>query len=439
MEEERGLTIGEIFKILLKKVWWIVGATALCLLLVVLVTQLWYNKKSQYYTVSYDVVFPDAESNKYPDNTDVLSADFISQSTLKDIKDGVYSTENPDEFKNIDVEKMIRNDDISITESEGHRYTLTAKAKYFSGMEQARKFLRTVAYYPVMRVNKIVEDKQYGLYFEIYDNAHTYEEKIAALEKQKSYLESSYADLMNYGTEAEVNSAALHNLFTEAQRSTLNAMIAANFYVLDTENYNAEADTSIAAIQLQIKENDLIIKKLTDMRDGKTEGNDAAATAYAESRVGDEQDPVSSLNAFDLEIAQLVVKNGELQNQINKINSTKAAIAKYTVEGSDENKAWKEFEAKLEGYRTDIENATAKLKTVSEKVYSDNSRVIFAGNRMECAGGIGAISSAALGAVVGFAAAAIIVCIIDVPKYRRKMALAESAEKTEEGGEKTEI
>lgn len=434
MEDERGLTIGEIFKILLKRVWWVVGATALCLLLVVLVTQLWYNKNNQYYTVSYDVVFPNDASGKYPDNTEVLSADFISLRTLTDIKDGVYSTEDPDEFKKIDVDKMIRNDDISVTKSDSHRYTLTAKAKYFSNKEQARKFLRTVAYYPVLRVNKIVEDKKYGVYFDIYDNAHTYEEKIEALVKQKTYLESSYADLMNYGTEVEVNSAALHNLFTEVQRSTLDAMIAANYYVLDTENYNAEADARIAAIELQISENDLIINKLIDMRDGKTE--ESGVSVYSESRIGDEQEPVSSLNAFDLEIAQLVVKNGELQNQINKINKTKSSIAEYTVEGSDKNKAWKDFESKLEGYRTQMEQATSTLKSVSEKVYSGNSRVIFAGNKMERAGGIGTIVSAVLGAVVGFAAAAIIVCIIDVPKYKRKMALAEGAEK--ESGEKAE-
>lgn len=438
MEEERGLTIGEILKIILKRVWWVVGATALCILLFVLVTQLWYNKNSQYYTVSYDVVFPNNARGKYPDNTDVLSADFISLSTLTDIKNGVYSAENPDEFKNIDVEEMINKDDISISESETNRYTLTAKARYFSNQEQAKKFLRTVAYYPVMRVNKIVKDKEYGLYFGIYDNAQTYEEKIAALEKQKSYLEAGYSELMNYGTEVEVESAKLHNLFTEVQRSSLNALIAANYYVLDTDNYIEVASARIAALELQISENNLIIQKLTDMRDGKAE---EGATAVASSSRAVDDETVSYLNAYDIEIAQLVVKNGEIQNQINKINATKAAINEYTVADNEKNGEWKDFEAKLEGYRSDMEQATATLKSVSEKVYSGNSRAIFTGNRMERAGGISAILSAVIGAIAGFAVAAIVVCIIDVPKYKRNKALAEGAEKEEgstESGEKSE-
>ena len=132
MEEERGLTFLDICKIILKRIWWVVGATALCTLIAVLVTQFWYNRNNRVYTVGYELVYPDNDSGKYPDNSLILASDFVSRSTVNAIKDG------DEKFKNVDVDDMLNNDGISVTEQVTRdtvgvlkrSYTLTVKVKY---------------------------------------------------------------------------------------------------------------------------------------------------------------------------------------------------------------------------------------------------------------------------------------------------------------------
>ncbi|MDE7084703.1 MAG: hypothetical protein K2O81_05615, partial [Clostridia bacterium] len=162
-EVENGLTLGEVFKIIFKRIWWVLGATLVCLAVMLMITELWYNKREQYYTISYDIVYPEMNSGKYPDGSDLIVSDSISLETLTDIKEGVYSKDNPDEFKGINVDDMHANDGITISGAikgeDGSvklSCTLTVKANYFGSVSQARAFLRTVAEYPVNRVNTII-------------------------------------------------------------------------------------------------------------------------------------------------------------------------------------------------------------------------------------------------------------------------------------------
>lgn len=418
MEEENGLSFKDILKVIFKRIWWVLGATAACLLIVVLIAQLWYNKREQYFSVSYEIVYPDSASGKYPDGSDLLAADAISLVTLTAIKDGAYSADNKDEFKNINVEKMLDEDEISISEEVAQTagggikrtYTLTVSAKYFSNDAQAVAFIRTVAAYPVKRVNSIIDTKEYGLYFSVYEAAKSYDAKIEALVSQKNYLESEYTKLKNYGSTVEVNLASLHNIFTTEQRQALADSITANNYVFDTDGYKANAETRTVALDKQFADNVKIIEA-------------------EESKRGDSNPNDVNTNPYDQIIAELTRKNAELANEKQTITDTLTAIGKYTQEGTDEYKAKQAFDAQLEKYSTDLSTATAALKTVSKSIYGDNSRVIFASNKVKRQGGLGTVVSALLGAVVGLLVSAVVVCIIDLPKYKKqKLAGAGVAE-----------
>lgn len=418
MEEDNGLSFMEILKVIFKRIWWVLGATAACLLIVVLITQLWYNKREQYFSVNYEIVYPDSANGKYPDGSDLLAADAISLTALTSIKDGAYSAEDPDEFKNIDVEKMLSDDDISVSEEVTQTagggikrtYTLTVSAKYFSSDAQAVTFIRTVAAYPVKRVNSIIDTKEYGLYFSVYEDAKSYDAKIEALASQKTYLESEYAKLSNYGSAVEVNLASLHNIFTTEQRQALTDSITANYYVFDTDGYTANAETRKVALDKQIADNVKIIEA-------------------EESKRGDSNPNDVNTNPYDQIIAELTRTNAELNNEIKTIEKTTEAIESYTQEGTDEYKAKQAFDARLEKYRTDLATATDALKAVSKTIYGDNSRVIFASNRIKKQGGLGTVVSALLGAVIGLLVSAVVVCIIDLPKYKKqKLAKAGAAE-----------
>lgn len=411
---ESGLTITDIFKVILRRIWWVLGATVLGIVIAVLIIQLWYNKETQYYTMSYQIVYPDSGSGKYPNGSDLFAEESISLETLTDIKNGMYSQLNPDEFKGVDVSGMTVEDDISISENIvvaadsniRRTYTITVKSKYFGSDTLAHSFLRAVAEYPIKRVNSIMESKEYGVYLTVFDNATSYEAKINALLSQKSYMEGEYSKLKDYGEVADLGIASLRNIFTSEQQNDIRAHITAEKYVLDTDKYKTEADTQIASLNLQIENNNKIIAQL---RDEQRNGNQTLET-----------DP------YDERIAALIQQNGELQNRIDTITETIAAIDAYTTEGTAEYEAKQAFDARFNGYRNQLEEAANRLKTESLNVYGANSRVIYSSNRLEKQGGMGWFVSVILGALVGLLLSAIVVCIVDLPKYKRGKLAADN-------------
>lgn len=433
MEEENGLTLGEIFKVALKRIWWIVGATALALIIVVLVTQLWYNKGAQTYSLQYDIIYPYSDNGKYPDGSDFLSADIISLDTLNAVK------QRGELFSGLDVEKMVGEDDISIesTSSQGvhgsfvRSFKFKVVSKYFKSEKQAVAFMQAVATYPIDRVNEIIDGKNYGVYFVAYENAGTYQDKIDALLSQKDYIVTSYENLSDYGDAVKVNLARLGNIFTTQEQQLLCDEISTNLYVLNPERYIVECEHTMEAISKQMAENQKIIDALIKARDNEWEGSQLSRAA-----VQDDASEVDKWNSYDAKIAEYVVKNTELKNQYDEIVSTKEKAKKCLVEGSDEYKAKKAFDEKLEGYCNALKEATETLKSVSKKIYSDNSRVIYSGNKVQLDGGIGAVLGAVLGAIIGLIVSVVVVLIIDLPKYKRAKLLAEcAANKRQDGTE----
>ncbi len=85
----------------------------------------------------------------------------------------------------------------------------------------------------------------------------------------------------------------------------------------------------------------------------------------------------------------------------------------------------------MNGYRAELEEATAALKKVSTDIYKNNSRVIFSVNSIKTQGGINAVIAAILGALIGLLVTSFIIAIIDVPRYKRKMLAQVAAENAE--------
>ena len=293
-----------------------------------------------------------------------------------------------------------------------------------SGEEQAVNFLKTVASYPVNRVNAIIAERQYWLNLTTYENALTYTDKISALIAQKNYLSGSYSALREYDNQLDVKIAELNNLFTSEQQQTLNDRLKTNFYVLNTNEYVSNAEYRKAVLNKSIDDNDKIIEALKLERDEAVKAQNAGQSASGFA--GSVYDEVVT-NPYDVRIADLTAANTSLRNTIADIDKTLAEIAKYTKEGTDEYTEKNNFDGMLEKYRAELTAATEELAEITTKLYFENSRIIFAGNKVERLGGIGAILSAVVGLLVGAILSAIVVCIIDLPKYRRAKLAAQGA------------
>lgn len=413
MEEENGLSLGEIVKIIFKRIWWVLGAMAACVLVFVLVVELWYNKTKEYYSVSYEIVYPDMNSGKYPDGNTFLISDSVSESTLESL------VGSDDELKDIDVAHMVQKDRISVAESSTQSvggevkriYTLTVYADYFENDKQAAKFLRAVASYPINRVNSTVGGKDYRPYVNVYDSAKTYEERINALLAQKKYLQDEYEKLISCDQSAQSKLAALDNVFTSAQQQVLEDTIVAKYYVLNPENYEKTVAIRKEALEKQIADNNAVIAAIKEERKG------------AVNTPGDGQDII--VNPYDTEIAKLTVLNAELRNECNRLDETCKKIDEYTDEKNAANADWISFNELFDSYRNQLIAATDELKEESVRIYMDNSEVIFSSNSIKLSGGMGTIVTAVLGLLVGLILSSVIICIVDIPKYKKKKAEAD--------------
>lgn len=436
-EEEKGISIGEIFKIIFKRIWWVVAVTAAVMIAFVCVVQFWYNANEQSYSASFDIRLPSYKENpdgtiseEYPDGTVLKVSDSVLLENLQLIKNETFVAESQrtGKFSNIDIEKMVNEDDVEFSreikamEDETYEYNYTVKIskKYFKNSTQAVDFVKSVAEFSVNNAKRIVNSMNYSERLARYDRYPTYEEKIEALIEQKEYLVETYKDLKElYSGEyvpAGLNSAKslddyildLTDVFDLRQQEAVQSTVNANYYVYDTETYLKTADENIASLRVKIKENEKRIAAQVAERDKLTANGSIQETTE-----------------FDKIIADLTDKNAVMLNEIEKIEKTKSEIEKYIADGSKV-----KFDERLNEIRAQLEEATQTLKAVNIATYNEKAQAIYVNNKVVVDGGMNIILAAVIGAVLGFVIVSVVVLIIDLPKYKRAKLAAESGEES---------
>lgn len=424
--EEYGITLGEICRIIFRRVWWVIGVTAAFLLITVLLVQFWYNPNNRQYTVSYNIRFPDSSSGLYPDGTPLRVTDSVLLGSLTEIKSGTYSEgeENAPDFSDIDIEDMVENDAISLTavttetsdsgESGWSGYRLTVSYKYFKDSAQAVAFIKKIAEYPIDKAQYIVENALYNYNLTQYDVGTTYEAKIAALINQKNYVMSIYDFIKNnYGETYRplgasdktitdyINEAS--TIFDSRIQSAYYNTVTANYYVWDTETYKLTANASIEATRIEIANNEAIVSALEE----KIAELDKNGTAF------------DQIEAYHEKIASYVERNTQLETSIKTTEETLAKIEIYENDPQAvEDKA--EFDAQLDSTRAQLATLTETAKSLRIATYQNESMVLYVNNMIETEGGINILVAAVVGAVLGFIIVSVVILIKDMPEYKRR-------------------
>lgn len=424
--EEYGITLGEICRIIFRRVWWVIGVTAAFLLITVLLVQFWYNPNNRQYTVSYNIRFPDSSSGLYPDGTPLRVTDSVLLGSLTEIKSGTYSEgeENAPDFSDIDIEDMVENDAISLTavtteasdsgEAGWSGYRLTVSHKYFKDSAQAVAFIKKIAEYPIDKAQYIVENALYNYNLTQYDVGTTYEAKIAALINQKNYVMSIYDFIKNnYGETYRplgasdktitdyINEAS--TIFDSRIQSAYYNTVTANYYVWDTETYKLTANASIEATRIEIANNEAIVSALEE----KIAELDKNGTAF------------DQIEAYHEKIASYVERNTQLETSIKTTEETLAKIEIYENDPQAvEDKA--EFDAQLDSTRAQLATLTETAKSLRIATYQNESMVLYVNNTIETEGGINILVAAVVGAVLGFIIVSVVILIKDMPEYKRR-------------------
>ena len=430
MEEESGITFGEICHLVKKRIWWILGISVIVALVASLLFGFVINRGKNDYSVTFMVEFPGVSDRQYPDGTTFNHASMVYAAQLEAAK---ASNES---FANIDIDGMSSNGGISISaETTGENnttvytgvYTITVSSAYFDSADQASDFLRAVLDQTIATVNAKISGMDFTARLSGYDslNGYTaYGDRLAILRRQQDYILERYATVTgdtqsDSDTTTQTQTTATYGsfvyegksisaLYAEAQTvsnllSDLEKNYETNRFVYLPEDSNAEDYKDAAegwAKQIKNNADEMLFYKEQFL-------NSVITAGYYEQRV--------------LELEQ---ENLGLEAQIEAIGYTYVQADGTVSEALDADT----IRAANTAFGEQVDNMFETIKTNSETaksalvaLFAAESQIVYQQSGVTTivnATNIILVAVAAL--VVAFLIACIVFCAADYPAYKRE-------------------
>lgn len=413
--------MNNIFNVIKKRIWWILGAAIVFAVAFVCIIQFMYNPKKETYSAEFDLRLPGG--GVYPDKTELWLEDIIKIENLLDVKNESYVPEamRTNEYAGVDIEKMIDEDDIKFSRNikpleDGtfsYTYTVEIHNKYFKNRNLARSFLKDVIQSPLEKAKSIAESMNYLERLYAYDTQLTYSEKISALTLQKDYILSIYNDIKQlYGgtyvpkgldstKSIDDYTRELINVFNDTEKEYINKEINEKYYFFDAERMLDNLNIDISLAQREIEKNNLLI-------DGQYEEMEKVLQKLPP------EDAVKQITSFTNKISEYRTLNDTLEDNISQYEAQKNSILNYT-EGAG--KAEKEaFDSRLDDIRDNLEAYTQTAREVNIATYNEKAEVNFANNNIKPKGGINVFVSIIIGAIAGFILSSAGAAVIDLSR-----------------------
>ena len=429
MEEESGITFGEICHLVKKRIWWILGISVIVALVASLLFGFVINRGKNDYSVTFMVEFPGVSDRQYPDGTTFNHASMVYAAQLEAAK---ASNES---FANIDIDGMSSNGGISISaETTGENnttvytgvYTITVSSAYFESADQASDFLRAVLDQTIATVNAKISGMDFTAGLSGYESLTTYEDRLNVLKAQQTYLLARYAAVTgntqsDSDTTTQTQPTATYGsfvyegksisaLYADAQRASntlalLESEYAANRYVLIGVNSDLQKIANGWAQQIKSNQDrlDAFNQNLKDITGTSgTSGSIVIDTTYME-RIQELTETIADLKA------QLTAI-GYTDNGDGTASKLREPLEANTTFGQ-------EVDALFETIKTNSETAKSALVAL----YAAESQIVYQQSGVTTivnATNIILVAVAAL--VVAFLIACIVFCAADYPAYKRE-------------------
>lgn len=413
--EEQGVTLGQIFSVIIYNKLRLLITTLICFVLICLVAVLGYNRNANTYTIKYN----------YDDG--FLENGIYCNGTKFDLSDVYYYLEpvksSSTEYNNINIEKLQKNNDISIikineTNSNDEiidtYYEISAKAKYFDSKEQATSFLTDIIKYGIVYSISLMDYSDLNVNLSSANEATTYELEIEYLQKQKELLVSSYNTLIDtYGDLAyEDESGKKVKLSTRIEQimlyfenhklSTMQYELEENGFVKNDNNQKYYSSLKYELTQ-EYESNGLKLKQLKEQREDlitkATEGGSLQSL---------------DLSTYNDQIISLTLRNVDIEKELE-------IIEKYLNNSSSSiSDKQKQFDERLTSVYEKLISFTDEYIYYNDKCINEYKIVYKTASKVEENGGFSIIIIALLGAIVGVCAGACVNLIVDRDRFKLK-------------------
>ena len=427
MEEESGITFGEICHLIKKRIWWILAISVIVAVVAGLAVGLVLNRGKDDYSLTFMVEFPGVENGQYPDGSVFNYNSIVYADRLAAAKEaGVEG--NADAFKDVDVEEMSANGDIAIVPETSESavttenttgltgaYVITVSSAYFKDKDEASDFLRAVLNETIGVVNEKIVGMDFTASLAGYENYTSYSaygDRLAALAEQQQFLLTQYNAVIGGGSKISQN----YGLFVY-EGQTISAL------------YNEAKVLGSTLSTLRAEYNDYGYVYLN----GETDDLAALAGRWA----GQVKSCQDELNAYKQQFDQAVISEGAYVQRVlelterSKLLRAQIASIGYTYNDDGTVAPAADQAEKLQGNTTFGDEVNALWKTLvanSETaknalvaLYNAESQIVYRQSGVTVIdNGTSTILVTVAGFVVAFLLASIIFCAADWPAYKKQ-------------------
>ncbi len=429
---EEGITLLQIFKVMLGRKLLLLIVTIAIAIVGTLAILFGFNNMTQTYSTTFGYSNSNLFNGKYVDGSAFNYQSLISEEAIKNI------VKSDSQFNSIDVDDMIDAEAITITINQtinqtmneiiisDKDYTITVQKKYFKNKNQAKSFVKAITEIPVKKNDQIVENVKSDDYLVNYKSSKLFIAKANTLVNQYDYLMASYTDLIsNYGDVVNNDTGIslslyknrLEAFYNENQIDALDEEIMNNIYVLDYESNKEEINNQYEYYTNKYNSN---VKKINALQEMVT--SLMANTSNTSSM------ELSDYNAL---IAKYTIENVEYQHKIKYYAN---ALGKYETTDSNyvpkaTTKENETFEEKLNYYYDLLNEFTNTYTKAASNAIKSNNKVYYnSANIVSINGGIGALLALVISLVLGF----VIACITNLIVDRKKLISAYNNEPIKE-------
>lgn len=374
MNDENGISILDLFKVMYGRKLTILIATVLTVIVAVLAVTFGYNKSNSTYVSNFSYNNSEINSGKYVDGSSFDYRALASLEVLNAVKatDSIYASIDVDKmYEKGDIDVQINYDKNDLKDNYNVYYRIAIKKKYFKNEFLAKQFISALTEYPVNRTKTIAQNLNYNSNLTSFSKTTTYESKLLFLQAQLELLDESYASMVEQFGDNIINDKKLSTYkneldlyFEDNSIDTLKNELKSKCYVYITDDTINNLKTiktnyllEIANLEAQIKTIEAQIKRLLD--------------AVKESNV--------SINQLDLNVynEKLLEINMEIADKKIELDYIEGELA--NAESTDETylASKQKFENKLNAMFEQMTEFTSVYKNNYNKAISNNVYVYY--------------------------------------------------------------
>lgn len=426
-EQEDGISLIDIFKVMFGRKLLLLIITAIVGIIGTIGILFIYNNSKQNYTTSFSFSDVNLVEGKYVDGAAFNYDSIVTKDNLLSVKD------SDPEFKSINVDKMIEDNGINIVhnsdENASYKYTITTKKKYYSGANQAKKYIDALVSSVTKTNSEKVEYLSYDTNLSLYDKSSTLDLKVLYLKKQYELLTNQYKDLTtkygNYVVSSEKKSITVYEqefksafYLTEYSTDLLYSNLINNVYSLNYAQNEKNFESQYNNYVLLYEANE---KKIEELKQ--------AISSIVASATVKNQDAID-LSEYNKALVEAINENASYEDMIkyygNLLGKIEPADPDYKEKATDAES--QEYLNKLNAAKNELAKYTNILKKVNIEVLTDNNNIYYQNTNIIIVSGgiktvIAVLLSVALGLVVG--------CVVNLVLDHKKLGKNEENKEVE--------